>query len=860
MKLIAIDGNSLMYRAYFALPNMTTRAGMPTGAVFGFTSMLLNLIAMKPDYMLVAFDMHGPTFRHLRYDKYKAGRKPTPDELRTQIPVMKTLLGEMGITVCECEGYEADDILGTITKVASQQGVSSLIVTGDRDALQLIDANTHVMLTKKGVSETIELDEALLLEQFKVTPPQVVDLKALMGDSSDNIPGIPGVGEKTALALLEKYGTANNALEHAADEKGALRKKLEENGEFARLSYELATICREAPINISLDDCSFVRQGVRNAIPYMTQLEIRSLIRRLETELKEDEVQEKEKPIEHTGVSVHVALNTEKQLDELIAACENSGILAIHTYPKLTLACNDGRVFEAAEPESLLDVGLTEQQILTALKSKLEDENIAKLVFDAKQLMHRLTRLDIRLCGVTFDAMIVDYLLHAIKPSVTLKVLAETELGHGAPTDAEALLMLVPSLMNELELKGLTSLYEEIELPLVEVLFSMERTGFRIDSDVLAKLSEQFANELSGLMEDIYEQAGEQFSILSPKQLGHILFDKLGLPPVRKTKTGYSTDSDTLEALSDKHPIVNMITKYRFISKLKSTFIDGMEALVDKKTGRIHTSFNQTVTATGRISSTEPNLQNIPVRTEQGREIRRAFIADEGNCLIGADYSQIELRVLAHMSDDPGLIGAFTSGADIHRRTASEVFGVPFDEVTSEQRSAAKAVNFGIVYGISDYGLAQNLGISRARAAEYIKRYLGRYKGVDRFMKESIKEAKQSGCAVTLLGRRRDLPELSSSNFNTRAFGERVAMNMPIQGTAADIIKLAMVRVYKRLAEGGYKAKIVLQVHDELIIDCPLEEKEEVSSLLLDCMENAYAMRVPLVADVHTGNSWYDTK
>ncbi|MDO4568465.1 MAG: DNA polymerase I [Clostridia bacterium] len=857
MKLIAVDGNSLMYRAYFALPNMTSRSGVPTGAVYGFLSMLINLMAKRPEYMLVAFDMPGGTFRHESYELYKAGRKPTPDELKMQMPIVKKLLADMGVTVCECPGYEADDILGTLASAAQSAGVDTLIVTGDRDALQLIDDRTRVLLTKRGVSETLELDEAALAEHFGVTPAQVVELKALMGDSSDNIPGIPGVGEKTALALLSKYGTAENALAHASEEKGALRRKLEEHGDSARLSRELATICRSAPVELALEDCAFDVRGVRGAIPYMTQLELRSLIRRIETEFAAESTAAARVVTAERGESR--TLKSEADVLAFADAVRARGVIAVSLKPEVTFAADERTAYVCENSGGLLG-SVDGERALELLAPVFGDARVRKLAFDSKKLMHALDAYGAELNGPVFDAMIVDYLLHAIKPAASLEALAQGELSHDAPTDARALFALELPLTAELELKGLKALYDEMELPLVRVLYSMEKAGFRIDEEVLQRLGEEFSLQAGELMNRIYELTGEQFSILSPKQLGHILFDKLGLPPIRKTKTGYSTDSDTLEALADKHPIVPLITQYRFISKLKSTYIDGMGGLVDAGTKRIHTSFNQAITATGRISSTEPNLQNIPVRTAQGREIRRAFIAREGSVLVGADYSQIELRVLAHMSADERLIAAFASGEDIHRKTASEVFSVPFDEVTQEQRSAAKAVNFGIVYGISDFGLAQNLSIPRYRAAEYIRRYLERYSGVNRYMRESVAEAKRGGCAVTLFGRRRDLPELSSSNYNTRAFGERVAMNMPIQGTAADIIKLAMVRVYDELAAGGFGARLVLQVHDELIIECPVEEVSAVSELLRRCMESACELRVPLVAQVSSGKSWYDAK
>jgi len=848
-KLIAIDGNSLMHRAFYALPSMTAKDGTPTGAVFGFVSMLLKLLSYQPDYMLVAFDMHGPTFRHEQFEEYKAGRKATPEDLRPQFPLLMTLLEKMGITVCQCERYEADDILGTFSRKANAAGVDALLVTGDRDALQLITANTHVLLTKKGISETVEYDEAVLMEQYGLDPARMVDLKGLMGDNSDNIPGIPGVGEKTALKLLEKYTTLENVLANAENEKGALRQKLIDHPASARMSYQLGKIDVNAPVAIGLEDCVFMPEKMAGGIPLMMELEMRSLIQRMP---------QGEVPVPVTEESIKVKtveISDIQGVQELVEKLKGAKCVALYASERMQLCFEADTQYEISLGATLLDPGLAPEEVLFALKDMLEDESTAKVVFDSKAMMHMLSRQGISLKGYVFDCMIADYLLHAIHPADTFATLCgERSMEVGA----SSLLRLYGIMRRELEEKQLTELYETMELPLAKVLFDMEQRGFAIDTDMLEQLSVQFAERISEIEGEIYSLAGETFNILSPKQLGGILFEKLGLPAQKKTKSGYSTSADVLEAIEDKHPIVPLVSEYRFLAKLKSTFLDGLVALAKK--GRIHTSFNQTVTATGRISSTEPNLQNIPVRTELGREIRRAFVASEGCVLVGADYSQIELRLLAHMSGDENLIAAFNAHSDIHTSTAAEVFGVRVDEVTREQRSAAKAVNFGIVYGISDFGLAKNIGVSRKEAGEFINRYLERYSGVQTYMKNSVEEGKQLGYVKTLMGRRRDLPELRSSNFNTRSFGERAAMNMPIQGTAADIIKLAMVRVHKALEENKLKAKLVLQIHDELIIDTPVEEVEQVKKLLRDSMENVLALRVPLEADVNTGHSWYDTK
>ncbi len=847
-KLIAIDGNSLMHRAYYALPSMTSRDGTPTGAVYGFVSMLLKLLDYEPDYMLVAFDMKGPTFRHEQFGEYKAGRRPTPDDLRTQFPMLKRLLNEMGITVCECERYEADDILGTFSRRANAAGIDALLVTGDRDALQLINHHTHVLMTKKGISDTVEYDIATLKEQYGLEPERMVDLKGLMGDSSDNLPGIPGVGEKTALKLLEKYGTLENTLANAENEKGALRQKLLDNKDSARMSYALGTINTHAPVSIGIEDCAFDPAAMAGAIPTMTTWELRSLIQRLPAGNTAAPV------AEETAVNT-IQVSDKAGLDAMMAEVEKASAVAVIAGERLGVAVRADEQYEISLGATLFDAGLCAEEVLFALKPVLESDTVDKLLFDSKAMRHFLIQFSIQLDGKVFDAMIADYLLHAIHPADSLKTLCSER---GIPEGTAALIRLAPLMREEMGDKGMLALYDEVELPLTGVLFDMEREGIAVDKEMLSSLSEKFALRIDEIQQRIFELAGENFNILSTKQLGGILFEKLGLPPQKKTKSGYSTDSEVLEALEDKHEIVPLVIEYRFLSKLKSIFLDGLAALV--RNGRVHTKFNQNVTATGRISSTEPNLQNIPVRSELGREIRRAFTASEGNLLVGADYSQIELRLLAHMSDDKGLIAAFNSGADVHTSTAAEVFGVAVSDVTREQRSAAKAVNFGIVYGISDFGLARNIGVTRKEAGEFIRKYLERYPGVQNYMHTGVEKGKTHGYVSTLMGRRRELPEITSSNFNTRSFGERVAMNMPIQGTAADIIKVAMVRVHRALQENGLKAKLVLQIHDELIIDTPVDEVEQVKALLADCMQNVMELKVPLTADVSSGHSWFDTK
>lgn len=918
-KLIAIDGNSLMFRAYYAIQTaMTGRDGTPTNALHGFIAMLIKLIEKQPDYLLVAFDMSGGTFRHDSYADYKAGRKETPEDLRPQFPALKTLLKDMGIAVCECFRYEADDILGTISQKAEQQGVDTLIVTGDRDALQLISESTHVMLTKKGISDTAEYDEDALMRDYGLTPAHMVDLKALMGDASDNIPGIKGVGEKTAKNLLSKYGDLEGVLSNAENEKGALQKKLIEGAESARLSYQIGTICREAPIDVGLEDCVFNMAALAGGIPMLAKLGLRSNIARLKA-LSDSAGQEgagrnegsaergradrsdahafadsmpedgntpsgKETAVPRFAVESCIEIADAAALLSAAEQLKSAELIALDVDENLGVASSNGVCYTFKAGGDLLNPGLLPQEIYSALAPVLSDNATGKILFDAKHFMTELAGFGVTLGGLRFDLTVADYLLNALNPAKSLDILAES-VGispapgldkHADPAAERAaeVMQLYFRLDSQLKAKQLDTLYYGVELPLVTTLFDMEQTGFAVDSSALGTLGDGMKGRIAQLEEEIHRLAGHSFNILSPKQLGLVLFEEMGLPSMKKTKTGYSTDSDVLESLSGMNPIVEKVIEYRFLTKLKSTFIDAMLQKVTPE-GRIHTTLNQNVTATGRISSTEPNLQNIPVRTEQGREIRRAFVASPGCVLVGADYSQIELRVLAHLSNDEALKAAFNSGGDIHAQTAAEVFGVPRDMVTKEMRSAAKAVNFGIVYGISEFGLANQLGISRGKAGEYIKKYLDRCTGVRDYMKKSVEEGKARGYAVTLSGRRRELPELKSGNYNTRAFGERVAMNMPVQGSAADIIKLAMLRAHDRLKAGGFKAKLVLQIHDELIIDCPKDEAEPVKKLLHDCMMGVptedeqqattsigskLKLTVPLVADVAEGHSWYDTK
>lgn len=845
---ILIDGNSLMFRAYYAMSApMTSKDGTPTGAVYGFLSMLFKLLEREPTHIAVAFDRREPTFRHEKYDAYKAGRKPTPADLLEQMPILRQILREMGIKELDCVGFEADDILGTLSRKAMKKGMEVLIVTGDRDALQLTTDTVHVLLTKRGITDTVEYTPALLQESYGLTADHMRDLKALMGDSSDNIPGIPGVGEKTALKLLGEYGDLEGVLAHGDAIKGKLGEKVRDNAESARFSYWLGTIATDAPIAAEVEDCTFAPAAMNGARTTLEKLGLRNILGRLPKEEK--------KAAPRTAAHKKVELSSLEELEALVAAHEDAARLGFLTTPVFSVAFDEKTEYVFTLQNDLFSAPVTGEMLLGALRPILSSAQV--LTYDGKALLHSLQACGIEGCSVAFDARIADYLLSSNRPTGSYEALCEERLGNAM--GASGLFLLSSAMEEELREKGMESLYRQTEMPLMQVLYSMEREGFTMDTAVLKELQKEFSAQQQELEGQIYALAGEKFNILSPKQLGSILFEKLGLPHGKKTKSGYSTDSDTLEAIADKHPIVPLIGEYRFLSKVNATFVEGL-LKATAQDGKVHSSFNQCVTATGRISSTEPNLQNIPVRTPQGAQIRKAFIASPGRVLVGADYSQIELRLLAHMSGDEGLIAAFNSGEDIHRHTASEVFHTPLEAVTKEQRSAAKAVNFGIVYGISDFGLARNLNIPVKVAKNYIEMYLERYPGVQAYMHESVETAREKGYAQTLYGRRRPLPELKSSNYNTRSFGERVAMNMPIQGSAADIIKIAMVQVHEKLQTEGFQARLVLQIHDELLVDAPTEEAEAVMRLMKDTMENVAKLKVKLIADAARGRSWYETK
>ena len=890
--VMLVDGYSLIFRGFHALPLLTTANGDYTNAVHGFFSMLFKALdTYRPDALCVMMDVHAPTFRHTMYEEYKGTRKPMPEELRPQLKTVRELLGAMHIRICEMEGYEADDLLGTASRIANERGMEALVLTGDRDSLQLVGGGTRIILTRKGITESLLLDETGVLEEYGFTPAQVPDMKGLMGDSSDNIPGIAGIGEKTALKLISQYGTLDEVLAHAHEVKGKLGEKLRAGKETALLSRDLGTIRRTAPLEVDFALCRW--DGMGDAVGLMEHYELKSLIRTMNALLGKGEMPKAEAPAPRaTGAAkraagksasgkaenaVSMAVEDEASLPkaqptaEEVTYMEETALrgaaqaladekpewLALHqTENEVTLLTPAMQLWRMPVMRDLMGLGLYEDQIFAALSPLLESGSF--LIHNAKALWHQLSRCRLPLPNVQHDCMIAAYLLHTALKSYDFAPVQTAEYGSEAPSptawDVYALHLRQKA---RLEARGMTGLFLDVEQPLSRVLFDMEREGFLVDGEVLSDLGEWFAREVGECREKVYELTGVQdFNLNSPRQLGEVLFERLGLPtPAKKGATGYSTSAEVLEGLIPYHPAIEPLLRYRKMAKLQSTYIDGLQKLREKD-GRVRTTFDQTATVTGRISSMEPNLQNIPIRTEEGREIRRAFVAGEGNILLDADYSQIELRVLAHMSGDEAMCEAFNLGQDIHTRTAAEVHGVGMDEVTPEMRRAAKAVNFGIVYGISGFGLARNARISRKEADHFIQMYFARYPGVRAFMDACVEQGREAGYAATLMGRRRELFELASANRNVRSFGERAAMNTPVQGTAADIIKLAMVRVSRKLQEGGYKARLILQVHDELVVECPLSEADEVSALIQQTMENVVQLNVPLVAEVSRGKDW----
>ncbi|MGI6316379.1 MAG: DNA polymerase I [Christensenellales bacterium] len=850
---MAIDGYSLMYRAFYAMPNLTAPDGRPTGGITGFLNMLLKVMeTYNPDGIAVAFDVKGPTFRHVAYTEYKATRKPTPPELQEQFPVVHELLHHMGIPVISVQGFEGDDVLGTLSYRAGKAGWDALLITGDRDALQLVSESTKVLLTVRGVTETVLFDKVALHERYGLAPWQVPELKGLMGDNADNIPGVPGVGEKTALNLLKEYHTIENLLSHTEELKGKLKEKIETGADFARISRELATIRKDVPIEYEWSAFTFEKRGDTALFDSLRNLGMRSVAERLKKLGYSSGRQLK--PVDR--LPEPIALNTVTALEQ--HCVRNTEVLVLLDGSILSIW--DGKNLYALRMEgNLVDPGLPPEKAYPLIvKWMSRAERV--IIHDAMTWMQRLDEVSCQLPREIFDTRIAGYLLDAVSGNYTPVEMIQCTLHRNieAPT-AYDLYNLAEAQEKQLQKEDMLYLYREIELPLTRLLFSMQRTGFKVDTAVLQELGQEMEHQIHVHTQNIYSMAGGPFNIQSPKQLGDVLYGKLGLPVLKKNKTGPSTDVSVLERLAEKNSIIPEVLTYRTLTKLKSTFIDGL--LQEVKNGRVHTRFNQTGTATGRLSSAEPNLQNIPIRLPEGRMIRKAFVAsDTQHVLVDGDYSQIELRILAHMSGDEKMIEAFHSGADIHTKTAGEVFDTPMEKVTQIQRSAAKAVNFGIIYGISDFGLAKQLGISRKKAAEHINKYLSTYPGVKAYMERTVEEGREKGYTETLYHRRRPMLELRSSNHNIRAAAERMAMNAPIQGTAADVMKLAMVRTEKALRRAGLSAQILLQVHDELLIDCPISEKDQVSSILREAMEGAAALAVPLKVDIGSAYSWYDTK
>ena len=844
MKLLILDGNSVINRAYFGVKPLTNREGLYTHAIYGFLNILDKLEKEEqPDAVCVSFDLHGPTFRHLKYDGYKATRHGMPEELRMQMPVMKDVLRAMNIPIYECQGWEADDVIGTVGRICSNNGWECVIATGDRDSLQLIDENVHVKLviSKPGQTTATLYTEELFREEYGFEPKKMIDLKALMGDSSDNIPGVAGVGPKTATELLMKFGSLDGVYANLEDEsiRPKLREKLEAGKENAYLSYDLATIRPEAPIDFEPKD-AIVQ-------PY-NKPELYALFQRLEFVKLIDKYGLR-------GAAAEAPKTTVAEVKKL-PRCEE---LPAEKLPCAVYLAEDGTLGIAWEKGVYTMTPMEVQMACDCLLGRVDC-----ICHDMKTTMHRLDELGLCYGEFSFDTALAAYDLNPTSSDYPVSKLATNFLGTSvddgdAAACAEALWQLQPVLSAELEKQGMKALYEDIELPLCAVLYRMECAGVAIDRQQL----EQFGAMLSQRIDDceklIFGYSEGVFNINSTKQLGELLFEKLGLPPVKKTKTGYSTNAEVLEKLRDKHPIIPAIMDYRMMTKLKSTYADGLMKVIGED-GRIRTTFQNLVTATGRLSSTEPNLQNIPVRTDLGAEIRKMFVPKDGCVLVDADYSQIELRVLAHIADDSVMQQAFISGQDIHTVTASQVFGVAPEEVTALQRRHAKAVNFGIVYGISEFSLSEDIGVSRWEAKDYIDNYLANYSGVRHYMKQVVTDARENGYTQTLFGRKRTIPELTASNFMVRQSGERMALNTPIQGTAADLIKMAMIRVDKALRENFPEATLILQVHDELIVECPENIATEVAELVSREMEGIASLKVPLTAEAKIGKSWFDAK
>ena len=844
-KIMILDGHSIVNRAFYGIRMLNAPDGTPTNGVYGFIAILQRLLDQeKPDGVCVTFDVHAPTFRHEMSEAYKATRKPMPEELRVQIPLLKELLDAMGVRRYELAGWEADDLLGTMAARCEAQGWACRLVTGDKDSFQLISEGTHVIhiKTRMGQTETVEYDPARFREEYGLEPMGMVDLKALMGDSSDNIPGVPGIGEKSALELLHRFSTLEGVYGNLSDPsiKAGQRTKLQAGADSARLSYTLATIRRDAPIDFSPEDALWSLQPSGPLYELCRRLGFGRFIERWGLQPGED-APPAPAALPHITGDAAAALAAAAAADRLALCPVGEGLDG--------LSICDGRTVYTV---SWADGGEEYTQLLRRVFSR----EMKKLGHGVKELMGLLLAEGLDTEGFVFDTALAAYLLDAIASDYSLPRLSQQYLGRDCD-GAEAIWALADVLPEKLEQLGMHQLYYDIELPLCPVLAQMERTGFLVDRKALYDFGQELVGGIAQLQEQIWAMAGCQFNPNSPRQLGEILFERLGLPGGKRNPRGWSTNADVLERLRDKHPIVGLVIEFRELAKLKNTYTDGLQKAIGPD-GRIHTTFQMTATDTGRLSSRDPNLQNIPVRRKLGAGIRRMFVAGPGNVLVDADYSQIELRLLAHMSGDETMRQAFLSGEDVHAVTASQVFGLPLDEVTHELRGRAKAVNFGIVYGISPFSLAQDIGVSQAEAKLYIDTYLAKYSGVKTYMENTIAQARERGYVSTLFGRRRALPELHASNYNLRSFGERVARNMPIQGTAADVIKLAMIRVHARLARELPEAKLLLQVHDELIVECPAAMGEQAAAILKEEMESTVDYSVPLLADAGIGKSWAD--
>ena len=870
-KIVLIDGHSILNRAFYGLPDLTNAEGLHTNAVYGFLNIMFKILEEeKPEYLTVAFDVHAPTFRHEMYSEYKGTRKPMAEELREQVPLMKEVLHAMGVRTIEQAGLEADDLLGTLSRRCEAKGMEVVILSGDRDLLQLATDHVEIRIpkTKRTGTEIEDYYAADVKERYLVTPQEFIDVKALMGDASDNIPGVPNIGEKTATRIIADYGSIEHAYEHASELKPPrAAKNLVEYWEQAKMSKVLATINVEADFPYDLDEAKLGNLYTQEAYAYFQRLQFKNLLSRFE--MQSENALESVFQVIHTRGEAETVFARAKQAARVGALVYKQTKNVLPLFAAQAGIGGIGLAFGDQEIYCIPAEGEISSEFLLAGLEAVAGQVGQFAVFDLKKLLKnvKINPDDVDKC---FDVAIAAYLLNPLKSEYPFEDVAQEYLGLMIDPKADeekkicyeayTAFAAADVLLGKLRETDMEKLFREIEMPLVFTLFKMEQNGVKVEGEALRVYGEQLGGKITELEKEIYELAGEEFNINSPKQLGVVLFEHLGLPNGKKTKTGYSTAADVLDKLAPDYPVVSKILEYRQLSKLKSTYADGLTVYIREEDQRIHGKFNQTITATGRISSTEPNLQNIPVRMELGRLIRKVFVPEDGYVFVDADYSQIELRVLAHCSGDKELIQAYREARDIHRITASQVFHTPFDEVTDLQRRNAKAVNFGIVYGISSFGLSQDLSITRKEAAEYIERYFETYPGIKTFLDDTVAHAKEQGYVVTLFGRRRPVPELSSSNFMQRQFGERVAMNSPIQGTAADIIKIAMIAVDKELTKRKMKSRLVLQVHDELLVEAWKEELEEVQAILKECMENAATLDVPLDIDMHTGQSWYEAK